>query len=76
VKIDTYIVKLPRRTGKATISEHPEHIMVVLTFSRYGDLGDEAEIRLWLGEVLKKYEYDPRPVCMPNPTTNELAIVT
>ena len=70
-----HIVKLPKRTGECRVTERPDRILLELSFSEYGDLGDLAEVKAWLGSIFEKYEGDARPVYMPNPTTGELAIL-
>jgi hypothetical protein len=76
METQTHIVKLPRRTGKAQITERSGFVVVELSFDKYGNLGDEAEVRTWLGTIFEKYEDDPRPVFMPHPATGELAMLT
>jgi len=73
--MEKHIIKLPRRTGECRVSERPDSIVMELSFSQYGDLGDLAEIGAWLQSIGEEYEGDPRPVFVPNPTTGELAIL-
>jgi hypothetical protein len=76
MKTQTHVIKLPKRTGECRVTERADSIVAELTFSDYGDLGDIAEVKAWLGSIFEHYDDDPRPVCMPNPNTGELAIVT
>jgi hypothetical protein len=74
--VETHVINLPQRTGEMRVTLRPGFIVAELSFSEYGDLGDQAEVRSWLGSIFEKYEDDPRPVYMPSPTTGELAIFT
>jgi hypothetical protein len=73
--METHIIKLPERIGELRVTERPGFIVVELSFDKYGDLGDETEVRAWLRPIFEKYEGDPRPVYMPHPLNGELAIL-
>jgi hypothetical protein len=73
--IETHIIKLPKRTGELRVTERSDLIVAELSFDRYGDLGDIAEVETWLGSIFAKYDEDARPVCLRHPLTGELAIV-
>jgi hypothetical protein len=74
-EIKTHVIKLPNRTGEMRVTERPDSIVMELSFSDYGDLGDIAEVSAWLRSIGDKYEDDPRSVYMPHPLNEELAIL-
>jgi hypothetical protein len=66
-----YRLTTPFRTFRADIRETPRRIKCVLRCSREGELGDEAEIKAWIGQVfayLRRFKNDPRPLetVLPN----------
>lgn len=67
--------KTSARSGCATVTELPDRVRIVLEFDRYGDCGDEAEVRAALLLIVRQYETDPRPIEMPNPHSGETALV-
>jgi len=72
---ESYVVKLPKRTGIVKVIEEPTRIVFQLRLDKYGVFGDEAELSDWLLHILEKYDTDKRPIVMDNPTTGEIATV-
>jgi hypothetical protein len=63
------------RTGLLTVTEHADRIVLRLTFDRYGELGDEAEIARQLAPLLAAFDRDPRPLDFESPDTGRRAVI-
>jgi hypothetical protein len=68
-------IKTPARTGVLTVTEHPDRIDVLLTFDRYGALGDEAAIAAQVWPLLAPYDSDPRPLQFDDPYLGRRALI-
>lgn len=71
----THVCQLPKRTARVTVEELPDKVRLRLRLTHYGDFGDEAEFRAWLGCILAPYDSDPRPLEMDNPHNGQVATV-
>lgn len=71
----THVCQLPQRMARVTVEELPDKVRFCLRMTRYGDFGDEAEFRAWLGCILAPYDSDPRPLEMDNPHSGDVATV-
>lgn len=71
----THVCQLPQRTARVTVEELPDKVRFRLRLTRYGDFGDEAEFRAWLGRIMAPYDSDPRPLEMDNPHSGSVATV-
>lgn len=69
----TVALKTRARTGTLTVGECTDRVYVSLTFSRYGMLGDEAEIAEQLARVIVKWEGDGRPVVIRDARSGAVA---
>jgi hypothetical protein len=63
------------RCGVLTITEHPDRIELRLTFDRYGELGDEADILRQLRPLLAPFDSDPRPLAFDAPDLGQHAVI-
>lgn len=72
---DIHILKLPDRTGRLEVLEEPSRIFIKLTFNKYGAFDDFENVDRWLFPILERYDSDPRPFIMENPTTGEVATI-
>lgn len=70
-----YPIKTAARSGVLTVTEHPDRIELALTFSRYGDLGDGADILRQLAPHVRRYDADPRPLVVDSPDFGRRAVV-
>lgn len=70
-----YEIRTPVRTGMLTVTEHADRITLKLTLSRYGELGDEAEIARQLAPLLAPFDCDPRPLDFESPDTGQRAAI-
>ena len=61
------------RTGTLEIDERNDRVFLALTFDKYGDFGDLAEITKQLAREIIRFDGDGRPLIMRNPTTGETA---
>ena len=61
------------RTGTLEIGERNDRVFLALTFDKYGDFGDLAEITKQLAREIIRFDGDGRPLIMRNPTTGETA---
>ena len=57
------------RTGTLEIGERNDRVFLALTFDKYGDFGDLAEITKQLAREIIRFDGDGRPLIMRNPTT-------
>ena len=71
----TYIHRFPQRTATLQITEHVDHIEVVLRLDRYDGVDDRAEFRQWIHGILYPYENDPRPLIFDNPHNGDTITV-
>ena len=63
------------RSGVLTVTEHPDRIALRLTFDRYGQLGDEADIARQLWPLLARFDADPRPLDFDAPDFGQRAVI-
>jgi hypothetical protein len=66
MKETKHAIKSPERTGVCIVGEHPDRIVIEFRFSRYGELGDEAELIEWLCSLRERYRNDGRPIVFRN----------
>jgi hypothetical protein len=70
-----HTIRTERRTGTLTVTEHADRIALRLTFDRYGELGDEAEIARQLAPLLARFDADPRPLDFSAPDLGQRAVI-
>ena len=68
-------LKTAARRFRLMITEERDRIALDLTATAYGDFGDEAELRAWLGPIFAKYEADLRPLVMVNQHSGQTATI-
>ncbi len=74
---ETYVFRCPDSTCTLVIRECRDHVKFDLTMSRYGwsrkqDLRDFVK---WLKPLVERYEDDPRPIVLPDPTTGQVSVI-
>jgi hypothetical protein len=62
-----YPITTAVRSGLLTVAEHTDRIALRLTFDRYGDFGDEADIVRQLRPIFAAFDRDPRPLVLDAP---------
>lgn len=72
--MDTYILKLPTITITMLVEEKPDAIKVAFKYDGKGTAEDADKMRKWGGELLHKYDSDPRPVSLQFPDGDTLDI--
>ena len=62
------------RTGTLEIDERNDRVFLALTFDKYGDFGDLAEITKQLAREIIRFDGDGRPLIMRNPPRGGTAV--
>ena len=68
-------IKTAARSGVLTVTECPDRITVRLTFDRYGDCGDAAEIARQIWPLFSRFDTDPRPIDFDAPDLGQRAVI-
>jgi hypothetical protein len=70
-----YPIKTAARSGVLTVTERHDRVELRLTFDRYGELGDEADILRQLRPLLAPFDSDPRPLAFDAPDLGQHAVI-
>lgn len=68
-------IKTSARSGVLTVTEHADRIALRLTFDRYGDFGDMAEVLRQLWPLLSRFDADSRPIDFDAPDFGQRALI-
>lgn len=71
----TFTLNTGARRVTLIVTEAPTRVFLGLTMSRYGEFGDDAQIREWMAGIIVPYDVDPRPFVTVNPCSGETATI-